>query len=131
MEKDKKEKSKGKLANYNKIPVKQRDYYYDRETTDKELQKDFGDMLADLKDMNKKMKREADRKETPKLNIDISETLHALHSKSFWANNVIKAKKEFSKYTKAGGKLNFESFLKAAIKAIKDGKQITSGSDLV
>lgn len=71
--KDKKEeKGSGKLKNYNEIPVKQREYYYDRDVTDKDLQKDFGDMLSDLKGMNDKMKKEADREETPKLNIDLS-----------------------------------------------------------
>lgn len=64
------EKEKGKVNNYNGITVKQRDYYYDRETTDAGLQKAFGDMLAGLKDVNIKLKKELKNEKPAKLEID-------------------------------------------------------------
>lgn len=123
---DKKE-NKGKISSYNDIPVKQREYYYDREETDKVIQKDFGDILANLRDMNQKVKKEAEEGETPKLNIDISEGLLA---RAQWINDQNKAKREFDSYKSVGGKKNFEGFLRAAIKAIQNGKEIKSGKDV-
>lgn len=63
-------KAKGKWNNYTEIPVNMRDYYYDRHETDKPLQNDFGDMLADLRGLNDKLKGELKKGE--KIKIDIS-----------------------------------------------------------
>lgn len=126
MEHDSKD-PKGKIGKYNEIPVKQRDYYYDRHETDKDIQKKFGDMLADLKDMNKKMKKETEKEQTPKLKIDMSEGLLA---RAQWLNDTEEARKQYDGYKKAGGKKNFEGFLKASIKAVQDGKDVRSGEDV-
>src|SRR6056297_2796904 len=119
-----KDKKKGKMNDYNQIPVKQKEYYYDREETDKDIQKDFGDMLSGLKDMNKDLKKRAEKGEKPKLDIDISE---GLMKKAQWINDMNQAKKEFGEYKMAGGEKNFENFLKSAIKAVRAGKDIKTG----
>jgi hypothetical protein len=64
--------NKGKFSEYNKMPVKQREYYYDvtdsgepgkpsGEGTDKEIKKDFGDMMFDLKQVNIKVKEKLNK----------------------------------------------------------------------
>jgi hypothetical protein len=120
--------NKGKIGDYNSIPVKQKEYYYDREETDKDIQKEFGDMLSDLKGMNKKFKKEAEKEVTPKLNIDMSE---GLLSKAQIFNDTEKAKREFDNYKKAGGTCkNLESFLKKAISLVQAGKEVKTGRDV-
>ncbi len=36
----------------------QKPYYYDRETTDSELQKEFGQLMSNLKSLNKNLQKE-------------------------------------------------------------------------
>lgn len=67
--KEKSKKAKGVVNNYNKIIVKQKPYYYDRETTDAGIQKDFGDMLSGLKTVNMKLTGELKIDKTVKLEI--------------------------------------------------------------
>ena len=63
---------KGLFNQYTQIPVKQREYYYDYKETDSAKKKDFGDMMADLKDMNDKLKKEiGTENRNVKLEIDI------------------------------------------------------------
>jgi hypothetical protein len=62
-------KGKGKINDYNKTTVKQKEYYYDREETDKNIQKDFGDMMADLKATSLKFKKELKRGKPAKLDL--------------------------------------------------------------
>lgn len=64
--------NKGSVNDYNKITVKQKDYYYDRETTDLPAQKAFGDMLADLKKVNLKLKKEIEDEKKVKIDIEKS-----------------------------------------------------------
>jgi len=66
---EKKPDSKGKVNDYNKISVKQKEYYYDRDETDKGIQKDFGDMMADLKATSMKFKDELNRGKPAKLEL--------------------------------------------------------------
>lgn len=61
---------KGTVNNYTGMSVKKKEYYYDREETDKDLQKDFGDMLFDLKTFNKKLQKELHKEKPAKLEID-------------------------------------------------------------
>ena len=64
---EKKTSNKGRVEDYNKIPVVQRDFYYDVTDsgepgkpsgtgTDSETKKDFSDMFFDLKQMNIRIK---------------------------------------------------------------------------
>lgn len=64
------EDKKGVVNDYNKQTVKQKDYYYDREETDSSAQKAFGDMLADLKQTNLKLKKELEGEKKVNINID-------------------------------------------------------------
>jgi len=71
-EKKKEEKAKdpkGAVNAFNKITVTQKDYYYDREKTDAPAQKAFGDMLADLKQVNMKLQKEIEGEKPIKLDI--------------------------------------------------------------
>ena len=61
--------SNGKVNDFNKISVKQREYYYDREETDKDIQKDFGDMMSGIKATAAKFKKEASVGQPAKLDI--------------------------------------------------------------
>ena len=65
--KNKKSKDSNDLSNT--IVVKQKPYYYDRDTTDADVQKDFSDMLADLKKINLKLKDELNKEKEVKLDI--------------------------------------------------------------
>jgi len=44
--------------------------YYDRETTDKDIQDEFDSNLADLKKFSTKLKKEVEKGVNPKLHID-------------------------------------------------------------
>lgn len=56
-------KKKGTVSSYNQQDVQTRDYYYDRETTDSNIQKSFGDMFKDLEKFNKKLTKELEKGE--------------------------------------------------------------------
>lgn len=64
-----KEKKGGKWSDYNKIPVNQREYYYDRDDMDDESQ-EFGNMIGDLKKFNKKLQKEVENEKPAKINIE-------------------------------------------------------------
>jgi hypothetical protein len=66
--KQKKEKN-GVVNDYNKIGAKVLPHYYDREQTDAGVQKDFGDMFADLKQVNLKLKKELQTEKPAKLGL--------------------------------------------------------------
>ena len=67
MDKNKKSKDSNDLSNT--IVIKQKPYYYDRDATDADAQKDFSDMLADLKKINLKLRNELNREKEVKLDI--------------------------------------------------------------
>ena len=58
---NKDDKKKGVVNNYNQIPTTVRDYYYDKDETDKKLRKDIGDDFAKLVIANNKLKKEIDK----------------------------------------------------------------------
>lgn len=57
------------MYNKGKIVVKKKPYYYDRDVTDADIQKDFSDMMAGLKKVNMKLKDELNLENPVKLDI--------------------------------------------------------------
>jgi hypothetical protein len=128
---DKKEpKKKGVVTNYNKMPVTKRGYYYDYNEVSK-AEQGFADSFTDLAVFNTKLTDELKKEKTVKLTIHDGETIkEGLLAAGEWVNNVATAKIEFKDYQRAGGKGDFQEFLKAAIQLIKDGTPPKSGSDV-
>jgi hypothetical protein len=60
------EDNKGVVAQYNKSPVTQRDYYYDYETTDKEAKDKYADSMFNLKKTNDGLKKELESEKAAK-----------------------------------------------------------------
>lgn len=60
------------VKDYNKQAAKlyPSKYYYDRETTDNDIQNEFDSNLSDLKKFSVKLKKEVEKGVTPKLHID-------------------------------------------------------------
>ncbi len=54
---------KGTVSSYNKQDVSTREYYYDRETTDKKQQDEFADNLKKLDKFNAKLIKELEKGE--------------------------------------------------------------------
>ena len=62
---------KGTVSSYNEIPVTVRDYYYDRNETDKTLRKHIGDMFVNLEIANYKLKKELDKEKKTEVKLEL------------------------------------------------------------
>ena len=60
------EDNKGVTAQYNTVPVSQRDYYYDYDKTDKDLKDKYADSMFNLKKKNDELKKELESEKSPK-----------------------------------------------------------------
>jgi hypothetical protein len=60
------EDNKGVTAQYNTIPVTQRDYYYDYEETDKDVKSKYADSMFNLKKQNDELKKELESEKNTK-----------------------------------------------------------------
>lgn len=54
---------KGTVSTYNKQDVSTREYYYNRDTTDKKQQDEFAKSFKDLDELNKKLVKELEKGE--------------------------------------------------------------------
>lgn len=55
--------AKGTVSTYNKQDVSTREYYYDRDVTDKKQQDEFSKSFKDLDTLNKKLIKELEKGE--------------------------------------------------------------------
>ena len=59
--------AKGKVSTYNQQDVQTRDYYYNRNTTDKKQQDEFSNMFKGLEKINQKLIKELEKGEKAEL----------------------------------------------------------------
>lgn len=126
--KEKMDKKKGVVGKYNQKSVTKRDYYYDYNDVSKE-EKGFSDAFSDLNSFNKKLTSELKKEKTVKLKVDKKE--EKVVENIEWLSDGFKANREFYDYKLNEGKEDMKGFIKLAIKAVKEGKKIKRGRDLV